>query len=145
MKAFFVVWIVGWTGFLVGGTFRHGELAVPVAVDIGMAALASFLFSTKRAFCFREDSLIVVTRWLGLEWLRKIDRTQIKSVKQVKDGGQGGDSFPTWGLQVRAPKRIHLIVRQPYPTSLWLGRCVGQWAEVEFQSASVPEKWRGRK
>ena len=64
----------------------------------------------------------------------------------MRDGGQGDDSFPSWGLEVEADtntnpnidtdRKTTLLYRQPYEKSRWLGQVVARWAEVEFVEAA---------
>ena len=56
----------------------------------------------------------------------------IKTFIQIKDGGEGDDSFPSWGLEVEEKKKNSLISQQPYESSHWLGRFLARWAGVEF-------------
>jgi hypothetical protein len=144
LNAFFVVWIAGWTWGLIAGKWENGapfqgwQRALLAAIDICIAAQASYLVLTRRAFTLREGTLILETKCLGFKWQRRIERTLIKSIKQIKDGGMGEDSFQSWGLEIRAPKKLCVIVRQPYYTSLWIGQILGKWSGVTLESATPP-------
>jgi hypothetical protein len=144
INAFFVVWITGWTIGLIAGKWENGEpvqgreRALFIAVDILMAALATYLGLTTRTFTLREDTLILETNWIGMKWRRRVERSHVKSVKQIQEGGLDEDSFPSWGLEIGAAKKHHLLVRQPYSTSLWLGRILGNWSGVALEVATPP-------
>ena len=147
MNAFFVVWLLLWNGILITLLIQEGEksdsagrqtFALFFAAGMGFAVLASYLVFARRTFQIRDDEVIFVIRFLGLEKRRRILKADVKSIKQIQDGGLGEDSFPSWAFEIHAPKRIRLIVRQPYPTSSWLGCILAAWAGVDFQKAPLP-------
>ena len=53
---------------------------------------------------------------------------------QVKDGGEGKDSFPSWGLNVQVEKPYILLSRQEYQKSHWLGTMLKKWSGKPFKS-----------
>ncbi len=57
--------------------------------------------------------------------------------EQLKDGGEGEDSFPSWGLRGVGNKKLMLLSRQPIEKSDWLGGLLSEHFEVEFVPASV--------
>ena len=57
------------------------------------------------------------------------------SIVQVKDGGEGDDSFPSWGLKVEGDRETTPIFRQSYDKSHWLGRALAKSAQVDFFEA----------
>ena len=66
-----------------------------------------------------------------------VAKAELKEVKQVKDGGEGEDSFPSWGLALIAGTEVHVLSRQPIDKSDWLGPIIAKWAGVEFEPAKV--------
>ena len=147
MNAFFVVWLLLWNGIPITILIQGGKSIDSDArltyelffvVGIGFAVKASYLVFTRRIFQIFDDEVIFVVRWLGLEKRRRIVRAEVQSIKQIQDGGLGEDSFPSWALEIHTPKPNCLIVRQPYPTSSWLGCILAEWAGVDFQKAPLP-------
>jgi len=145
LNAFLIVWLTLWNIGLIlmifkrdGNTPGVPETIVFAAIDMGVVALASFLWWTKRTFHISDDRMLYVGRWLGMERRFQIEKTEIRSIQQVQDGGIADDGFPSWGLTIHTSKRFQLIVRQPYPSSLWLGKVIGDWANVEFRPMPPP-------
>lgn len=146
MKAFFVVWLGGWTAgtLALTGAFVRGELNKPSSIPpmvfvlvfwaalIGVGLFAAWLFFGKTMVVLEADRMTVV-RALG-RWVRsrEVRKAEVRSVRQVQDGGQGDDSFPSWGLQVEAGKRVTVLYRQEAAKSAWLGPVLAAWAGVEF-------------
>lgn len=165
---FLAIWITGVVGFLIY-FFHHSDWLFEIngwmadePVDrnklIKMGLVASFfvafligcvlalgsliysLFAMKRV---QGDlyNLNIETSVLGYTWRRVIPRQSIKAFVQVKDGGKGEDSFPSWGLKVLAAEEQTLIYRQPYEVSAWLGRYLARWAGVDYTwGAEAPGK-----
>lgn len=96
-----------------------------------LLGLIKFLFCHK-TFYFDRNQLIIKTNILGIQWKDIIQKKSIKRVYQVKDGGEDGDTFSSWGLKVTAHDNITLIYRQPYKKSYWLGQFTAQWAGIDF-------------
>ena len=100
-----------------------------------------------------EESLSINTRVLLASWNPEIPRETIVHVRQVKDGGEGEDSFPSWGLEVNSGtigqsklRRVltndisgsnvryrSIFRRQPWEQSRWLGIVIARWAAVEIE------------
>ena len=148
MNAFLIVWLTIWNFGLILMIFKRDgnapgipEIAIFAAIDFGVLALASYLWWTKRTFTIDDQGLVYVSRWFGFEKRILIQKSEIKSfqqIQQIQDGGDLEDSFPSWGLTVHTSQRFQLIVRQPYASSLWLGRVLGEWSGVEFRSMPSP-------
>jgi hypothetical protein len=60
-------------------------------------------------------------------------RVEVTAVRQVKDGGDGEDSFPSWALAVVGRTEMRVLSKQPIEKSAWLGLIVARWAGVTFE------------
>ncbi len=152
MNFFLIVWLTVWTvgcvfllrQYLGGGVMDDGApiphwfVLVFWAAEIVVACLLIYLLFCKKSFRIDRENLVIQADILGLKRCRSIPRQSIKKLVQVKDGGEGEDSFPSWGLKVEWDKNTSLIFRQPHEKSLWLGRTLAEWAGVEF--TEVPRK-----
>jgi len=151
MNLFLIVWLSGWTvgcvfllhSYLNGGTMDDGSpmplwfVAAFWAGEIGVAGLLAYLLFARKSYRLDVEKMIVETKVLLYRKRRLIRRDAIRRLVQVKDGGEGDDSFPSWGLKVEADKKTTLIFRQPHEKSRWLGGILAHWAGVEFDQ--VPE------
>lgn len=150
MNIFIVAWLLIWTAgcvlmlhqYFTGGHLEDGD-PIPIwfiilflIAEIGGICLFLFLLFSKKTFSASYENLVVETDVLGLKRIRTIPRHTIHSFVQVKDGGEGDDSFPSWGLKLHGEKKITLISRQPHEKSRWLGQVLAQWAGVEFKGVS---------
>ena len=122
---FFAVWLIGWTAvcllFTAVALFHPDGInwwlllfMVPfwIAEFATLAYVAWFFWSATR-FRFEPDELVVER---SLPWRRRhrvFPRQQVTVVKQVKDGGEGDDSFPSWGLVVMGADGVFVLSRQP--------------------------------
>lgn len=146
MNMFLIFWLAGWT---VGCVFLLHQYLTMELMDSGdpiplwflmvfwgaevlVAVLLTYLFFSRKSFRVDHEYLIVVKDFLGCRWSRPIPRTSIRRLVQVKDGGEGEDSFPSWGLQIEGERKTTLIYRQPHDKSRWLGQFLARWANVEF-------------
>lgn len=140
--AFFIVWILGWTGgciAMVASAFSRstngptlGFILLFWAIDV--FAILSFLwmFRAETVFQFTEHEL-VWTKTLGkIKWRRSFSKSTIICIRQVKDGGDGEDSFPSWGLMLVGPD-FTLLSRQDIAKSDWLGPIISQWADKHYE------------
>ncbi|AFZ26868.1 hypothetical protein Cylst_4812 [Cylindrospermum stagnale PCC 7417] len=106
-----------------------------------------------------DDSLIVIKRLLWMSKDQEVTRMNIQYFQQVKDGGEGEDSFPSWGLElitnqkkydgnISIPswipestingmiyKKIILLDKQSIEKSDWLGTVLADFYKVEFHSS----------
>ena len=114
MNAFLIVWLTIWNFGLILMIFKRDGNA-PGLPEIAIFAAIDF-------------GVLALASYLW--WTKRI--------QQIQDGGDLEDSFPSWGLTVHTSKRFQLIVRQPYASSLWLGRVLGEWSGVEFRSMPSP-------
>ena len=71
---------------------------------------------------------------------RVFPRQQVTAVKQVKDGGEGDDSFPSWGLVVMGADGVFVLSRQPRDKSDWLGPVIAKWAGAPYIPYEPAEK-----
>jgi hypothetical protein len=146
LNIFLIVWLAGWTAacaFLLHQYLHDGKMddgtPMPLwfpsifwAGEVFVACLLIYLLFCKKSFRTDVAHLTVETDVLGFRRRKTIPRNAIQRFLQVKDGGVGDDSFPSWGLKVEADKKTTLLFRQPYEKSLWLGRVLAKWANVDF-------------
>jgi hypothetical protein len=59
--------------------------------------------------------------------------------EQLKDGGEGEDSFPSWGLRAVGAKKLTLLFRQPLEKSDWLGQLLSEHFGSKFSRAPFRE------
>lgn len=149
MNVFLIVWLAGWSfgcvfllrQYLHGGKMDDGS-PIPLwfvcifwAVEVVVACLLTYLLFCKKSFRTDASFLSVDTVVLCFRRSRTIPKNRIRRFVQVKDGGEGDDSFPSWGLKVEADKKTTLLFRQPYEKSQWLGQVLAKWAGVDFIEA----------
>lgn len=103
------------------------------AVGFFVAGYVAWYFFSATRFTFGPD-LLVVERFLW-RWnrQRQFARADVRAVRQVKDGGEGEDSFPSWALAVVGHREVRVLSRQPIDKSAWLGPIIAQWAGVAFE------------
>jgi len=141
MVIFLLVWLSGWTvacGFLAKAVWdKPGMIlfAMPFfAGEIFAAIILLWIFFGRTHYILTPDGLQVTRRLLTWSKTRMFPIQDIKGFKQVKDGGEGEDSFPSWGLVVvmNNAKSVKILSRQGPQKSLWLGALLGQWSGKEF-------------
>lgn len=144
---FFFVWLSGWTAGCV--TFTAMALFNPEGVSYVLLAFMvpfwivefvtiGFLiwyFVSRTSFIFQPDQLVIERSAIWYRRRRIFPKKEITAVRQIKDGGQGNDSFPTWGLVVMAGPGVQVLNRQPIDKSDWLGSIIARWAEVPYEPA----------
>ena len=149
MNIFLTVWLTGWTfgcifllkQYLNGSLANDGKpmplwfVSVFWIAEIGVAGMWLNMLFGKKSFHLSQSSLVRNTEIFGFRRSRTIARNSIKSFRQIKDGGEDEDSFPSWGLKIIADKKISLIGRQQYDKSHWLGKFLADWADVDFIEA----------
>jgi hypothetical protein len=144
LLGFLMVWLALWTcflGFLISTTrldasdigWRIGVIPLCLLGE-GVAAgyIAWMLFGVVSISL--DDERLIVERRLG-RWRKRtqVGRAAVSAVVQIKDGGDGSDSFPSWGLQVEAGETLDLLGRQLEEKSSWLGPVIAAWASKPFQ------------
>jgi hypothetical protein len=173
LNLFLGTWLTAWTfgcvslirSYLGGGRMENGE-PIPlwfVMAFVGAWFLVAFLllysnFARKR-FRLTADILHIETRLLLLKWSVTIPRETISEIQQIQDGGEGDDSFPSWGLRIRssapANSLVHrlilfnhfgrtnrmrtVIARLPYGHSEWLATILSKWSGVKATLCPKPE------
>ncbi len=70
---------------------------------------------------------------------QNIPSGDIKKVIQIKDGGTGEDSFPSWGLNLYAKRKIKLLAKEPIDKSDWLGAELAGYYDIEFEPSKDRE------
>jgi hypothetical protein len=137
-----------------GGTLEE-KCAYLISLIFCVFSLVHSMFAQK-SFHLGETSLHIETRLLFAKWHLTLPRETITHLRQVKDGGEGRDSFPSWGLKIRSVSDtqgflgyiiflIHLrrdtryrslLFRLPYEHSYWLGIVVARWANARLDLSS---------
>lgn len=156
MNLFLIVWLIGWsigTAFLIGywitGEPDANGNSVPffmVAIFTGcwfiVFGLLQVMMFKKRRYNFHSTHLDLESR---VHFYRKnlsIQKRSITEIRQTIDGGHGKDSFPRWGLIIKAENKEHKILgSQTFDKSEWLGNLISGWCGVPYiSSASEAEK-----
>ncbi len=151
MSIFLCVWLAFWTFacvILALGKFGTPEknpeiliIGIPFFIaEIIVACLLSYMLFSKKSFVFEGRELREETNVFFLSWKKRFSRDLIERVVQIKDGGEGDDSFPSWGLKLflRDGSSKTLLYRLPYEQSQWLGGVIGRWSGVNFEEAPPP-------
>jgi hypothetical protein len=144
LMLFLCVWLTGWTAggvFAIAQVLQDGEpflyfwLCGWAVGEVFVAFMLSwFLFG--RTVITLDPHEMRVEKLLfghGRRWSER--REEVRSVRQVQDGGQGDDSFPSWGLKVRGRQGRSALSRQEYEKSQWLGRVIALWSGAPFTEA----------
>jgi hypothetical protein len=91
--------------------------------------------------------LLVTKRLFGRQIIHRILRAEMVELEQVKDGGEGEDSFPSWGLKLHASKTFNLLTRERLEKSDWLGQFLADYYGLNFKKS--PQRhfgfWRKEK
>ncbi len=116
---------VPWLGWLAVAVAAMFMIVLPAVV------LAWFLFGQSR-HGLSDEGLWVQKRLFFWQSNRFIPLQAMRSVRQVKDGGQEEDSFPTWGLRIQAEGDTNLLWRQPIEKSDWLGEVLSECYDIPF-------------
>ncbi|MBN3877292.1 hypothetical protein [Nostoc sp. JL23] len=107
-------------------------------------------------FLAADDSFIVIKKLFWMSKQQEVTRMNIQYFQQVKDGGEGEDSFPSWGLELVTNQKIYdgnislpswipestinqiiytkivLLDKQSIQKSDWLGSVLADFYKVEF-------------
>lgn len=156
---FLGVWMAGWTmacvfllsQLLAGQPLAPNEsgdfmstlpgswlFAAPfLLAEIGVGLLFLWLLRGRTELLLYEDCLILRRSLSSYQRETRVSRSTVTRVMQVKDGGEGDDSFPTWGLKVEHARgeTVSLLWRQPIERSDWLGPVIADWAGKPFEPA----------
>ncbi len=148
VAVFFAVWLTGWTTGCVlmshqmlftGQPFRFSQLLLLIifwGAEFAVIGTVLWLFCSETMITFYPDRLLVERTLHKYQKRWEMARKDIEGVWQIKDGGEGRDSFPSWGLIVAAKStEIKLLFRQKFEKSAWLGPIVARWAGVEYQAS----------
>ena len=136
LNLFLIVWVSIWTvacvflvkGYLNNALMDDGSvmpfwfMAVFVLADIVVGSFLAYSLFCRKVFRLNLLALEMHVQLLCFNWLKVIPRAQIDGFEQVKDGGQGKDSFPSWGLTVLGKDGFTLVHRQAPEVSKWLGQ-----------------------
>lgn len=139
MVTFLVTWFVVWS---IGGYWAIHEpktefmlvwMTLWVIAEIAVAYTLLWIFFGRTSLKFEKTVLTVSKKILFLSWTIQISKMDIKKIFQVQDGGEGDDSFPSWGLKISARKTHSLLRKQEYEKSVWLGKLIGKWSGIRFK------------
>lgn len=173
LNLFLGVWLAGWTfgcAFLVrayvnGGKMESGD---PIQLWFVMAFVGPWFFVAflllysifaRKRFRLASDTFHIETQLWFLNWSISIPRESISEIKQIKDGGEGDDSFPSWGLLIRSSALVDgpmhrlvwlshfgrtyrmrtILARLPYDHSAWLATVLSDWSGVPASLCPKPE------
>lgn len=141
-------WLLGW---LFAGAFLTYQALAVRKVPLWLAVLwwvcgivifryvfgnAWWRLSSVTSYTFHEDKLLVENIFLTRRTSRKVDKRDVRIVRQVYDGGQVDDLVtPSWGLLLECPGNLMLLSHEEFGTSAWLGSLVAQWAGVRYESS----------
>lgn len=125
--------------------FAFSTWWAPVCLVAGISAFFYFLgfslfhwFGETRIIANREALTVRRGLWCFAS-TTDIQREALQKFEQVKDGGEGEDTFPTWGLFAVAKKKVPVLSRQPLEKSDWLGGVLAEHFGVEYVEASKRE------
>ncbi len=154
MNGFLVLWLSFWSigcvlllrSYLNGGVMDDGSpiplwfVSVFWGAEILVACVLLYSLFCRKVFKVDYDSLSMEVSVLGFRWSKGMRINEILELQQVKDGGQGEDSFPSWGLRVigevnQDTKTFKLISRQPRSRSIWLGNVLADQLGVRFNQS----------
>ena len=79
------------------------------------------------SYTFDEDQLVIENIFLTRRTSRKVDKRDVRIVRQVCENG--------WGLLLECPGKLKLLSHEEFETSAWLGPLVAQWAGVSYESS----------
>ena len=146
MVVFLLLWLSAWTVgcvFIVRDALSHSFwekpalylFAVPfLAAEIAVAGILLWIFFGRTHFVLTPDALEVTQRLFNWSRTRVFPLDDIAGFRQVKDGGEGDDSFPSWGLCVEGSRSMKILSRQDRGKSQWLGGLLSAWSGKAFRT-----------
>lgn len=171
---FLGTWLFGWSagcaillhGYFNGGKMKGGD---PISIWLLLAFvipwfLVAFqlLYSifARKTFRLTNVAMHIETRLFFFRWNLCLLRDTISEIKQIKDGGDDDDSFPSWGLKLRSSSLVEspsqrfvlfnnfgrddrmrtILARLPYEHSKWLGMVLSKWSGVPCELCPEPEQ-----
>jgi hypothetical protein len=154
LNGFLIVWLLGWSvacafllrSYLTGGVMDDGE-PIPIwfvglfwGAELLVACILLYSLFCRKVFKVDYSSLSMDVNVLWLHWQKSMRINEVIELQQVKDGGEGKDSFPSWGLKVigevnQDTKTFKLISRQPHSRSVWLGNVLAEHLGVPFKQS----------
>ena len=161
LSLFLVIWTVACVMTLreyLGEGKVKDESEMPLWVLLFFVAswfMAAFflLYSlfARKTFILKDETLEVETDLLGLRRRLTLSRDTIARIRQLKDGGEEGDSFPSWGLEIESSQpntsflrqlaslnnsgrfnRYRVLAKLPHEQSAWLGNTLARWSNAEL-------------
>lgn len=121
----------------------------PLAMLCGLWAYIHFLcfllfhLFGVTVFSIRSDTITMTRKILLVKLCSTHHKNEVKHIRQLKDGGEGDDSFHSWGLELVLKekvawfthKKLTLLSRQDREKSDWLGPQLASRLEVPFIAA----------
>jgi len=144
IMTFFIIWLSFWTSacvfftihaFIAPGGIKVGLLLFLIpfwAAEFIVIGYVIWYFGSIVSFEFHPEKLIVSRNCLAYKKQRELLKNQIIRIRQVKDGGEGEDSFDSWGIIVEADKKYKILYRQQAEKSEWVGRIIEKWSQKEY-------------
>lgn len=157
LMAWGAFWLDKIRGYLNRGSGDLFELCYITSFGIpwfSTVVLLLYVNFNRKTFRFSTDFLSIETKLFSVRWHHiRLRRDSILEIKQVKDGGGKSDSFPSWGLQIKAAavsdswlQRLVLMFnfgrhtryrtilwKLPYAQSKWLAEVLGNWTGITPQ------------
>lgn len=149
---FFAVWLTLWTigtvtmttaAFFDPGGLRWSMVLVMIpfwCAEIGVLLYVVWLFGSNSVFTLTASELTAERAFWRIRRRHVFPRGSIVEIRQIKDGGEGEDSFPSWTLAVVGEKEVRILSRQPLDKSAWLGPVLAEWAGVKYRPDQTPQR-----
>ncbi len=133
-------WLLGWLlacVFLTYQALAARKVPLWVAVLFWVCGIVGFRYvfillfwrlHSVTSFIFYEDQLVIENIFLTRRTSRKVDKRDVRIVRQVCENG--------WGLLLEGPANLKLLSHEEFQTSAWLGSLVAQWAGVSYEPSA---------
>ena len=111
----------------------------PYAMTLFYGAIAVGLFDTLwkifgiTEFRFTPKALSIRRSLFFLSRSKVIESSNLIRLQQIKDGGDGEDSFPSWGLLAYAPGKTKILSKEGIDKSDWLGPEIASYYAIPFE------------
>ena len=120
----FLIFAAWWTPF---------AFAACVCSIVYFSSFIIFHVFGATTFTATDQALTISRRVFGLSRTQHISRDGLVCLEQTKDGGEGEDSFPTWGLRLVGRRKHWLLCRQEIDKSDWLGPLFAERLNIEYR------------
>jgi hypothetical protein len=174
LNIFLTLWLSGWTvgcAFMIHNyvnSVKHMDhnSPIPLFFVLGfvipwfiVAYLLLYLKFARKTFRLGDTFLSIETHLILVSWKVVLLRNTITHIQQEKDGGEGEDSFPSWGLKIKCMAVVEsrfqrlrlfnnfgrnmqyhsLLYRLPYKHSEWLGIVIARWSGADLKLCPKPK------